>query len=296
MNFEEWIWALPSLSSFGEAIEKGLVMQTIFGKIVANQSAESVKTYILNQQDAAYKELLLSCQNLLNDIFIFEDNWDMEPCSVGYHLAPLDWTADCHGDEEWTFMLNRQEYLWKLVLAYLVEKDSRYMEQVKRFIFSWIEQVTDWYPKRTSSRTLDTAIRCLSWLNILPFLIDWGGLSEAERSQLLVSIQKQLSYLHSHYRAKDTLSNWGIFQTGAMLLAHAYIGDQVDLVELHHFARQEIEEQIQTQILEDGTQFEQSFLYHVEVYKLLLGLAFSLPDYRKQWTSILKKWQTMSYR
>ncbi len=81
-----------------------------------------------------------------------------------------------------------------------------------------------------------------------------------------------------------------------MLLAHAYIGDQVDLVELHHFARQEIEEQIQTQILEDGTQFEQSFLYHVEVYKLLLGLAFSLPDYRKQWTSILKKWQTMSYR
>lgn len=47
-----------------------------------------------------------------------------------------------------------------------------------------------------------------------------------------------------------------------MLLANAYIGDQVDLVELHHFARQEIQEQIQTQILEDGTQFEQSFLYH----------------------------------
>ncbi|MFX3993679.1 heparinase, partial [Streptococcus suis] len=67
MNFEERNWALPSLSSFGEAIEKGLFMQTIFGKIVANQSADSVKTYILNQQDAAYKDLLLSCQNLLND-------------------------------------------------------------------------------------------------------------------------------------------------------------------------------------------------------------------------------------
>ncbi|MHC3589221.1 alginate lyase family protein [Streptococcus suis] len=289
MNFEEWIWALPSLSSFGEAIEKGLVMQTIFGKIVANQSAESVKTYILNQQDAAYKQLLLSCQNLLNDIFIFEDNWDMEPCSVGYHLAPLDWTADCRGDEEWTFMLNRQEYLWKLVLAYLVEKDSRYMEQVKRFIFSWIEQVTDWHPKRTSSRTLDTAIRCLSWLNILPFLIDWGGLSEDEYKKLLASIQQQLLYLRRHYRAKDRLSNWGIFQTGAMLLAYTYIGDQVDLEELHHFAHQEIKEQIQTQILEDGTQFEQSFLYHVEVYKLLLELAFLLPAYRKKWTPVLKK-------
>ncbi|MCB2913252.1 alginate lyase family protein [Streptococcus suis] len=289
MNFEEWIWALPSLSSFGEAIEKGLVMQTIFGKIVANQSAESVKTYILNQQDAAYKQLLLSCQNLLNDIFIFEDNWDMEPCSVGYHLAPLDWTADCHGDEEWTFMLNRQEYLWKLVLAYLVEKDSRYMEQVKRFIFSWIEQVTDWHPKRTSICTLDTAIRCLSWLNILPFLIDWGGLSEDEYKKLLASIQQQLLYLRRHYRAKDRLSNWGIFQTGAMLLAYTYIGDQVDLEELHHFAHQEIKEQIQTQILEDGTQFEQSFLYHVEVYKLLLELAFLLPAYRKKWTPVLKK-------
>ncbi|HFR3428081.1 TPA: alginate lyase family protein, partial [Streptococcus suis] len=186
-------------------------------------------------------------------------------------------------------MLNRQEYLWKLVLAYLVEKDSRYMEQVKRFIFSWIEQVTDWHPKRTSSRTLDTAIRCLSWLNILPFLIDWGGLSEDEYKKLLASIQQQLLYLRRHYRAKDRLSNWGIFQTGAMLLAYTYIGDQVDLEELHHFAHQEIKEQIQTQILEDGTQFEQSFLYHVEVYKLLLELAFLLPAYRKKWTPVLKK-------
>ncbi|WP_029188557.1 alginate lyase family protein [Streptococcus suis] len=264
-------------------------MQTKFGKTVANQSAESVKAYILNQQVSAYNHLLHSCQNLLDDMFIFEDNWDMEPCSVEYHLAPLDWTADCHGDEEWTFMLNRQEYLWKLALAYLVEKDSRYMEQVKRFIFSWIEQVTDWHPKRTSSRTLDTAIRCLSWLNILPFLIDWGGLSEDEYKKLLASIQQQLLYLHRHYRAKDRLSNWGIFQTGAMLLAYTYIGDQVDLEELHHFAHQEIEEQIQTQILEDGTQFEQSFLYHMEVYKLLLELAFLLPAYRKKWTPVLKK-------
>ncbi|MGT2711446.1 alginate lyase family protein [Streptococcus oriscaviae] len=264
-------------------------MQTKFGKTVANQSAESVKAYILNQQVSAYNHLLHSCQNLLDDMFIFEDNWDMEPCSVGYHLAPLDWTADCHGDEEWTFMLNRQEYLWKLALAYLLEKDSRYMEKVKRFIFSWIEEVTDWHPKRTSSRTLDTAIRCLSWLNILPFLIDWGGLSEDEYKKLLASIQQQLLYLRRHYRAKDRLSNWGIFQTGAMLLAYTYIGDQVDLEELHHFAHQEIKEQIQTQILEDGTQFEQSFLYHVEVYKLLLELAFLLPAYRKKWTPVLKK-------
>lgn len=74
-----------------------------------------------------------------------------------------------------------------------------------------------------------------------------------------------------------------------MLLAYTYIGDQVDLEELHHFAHQEIKEQIQTQILEDGTQFEQSFLYHVEVYKLLLELAFLLPAYRKKWTPVLKK-------
>lgn len=262
-------------------------MQMESEKSTDDKSVEVLRNYVFHQQAQAYKQLHRSCQNLLDDIFIFEDNWDMEPCPIGYHLSPLDWTADCHGDEEWTFMLNRQEYLWKLVFAYLVEKDPRYMKQVKRLVFSWIEQVTDWHPKRTSSRTLDTAIRCLSWLRILPFLTSW--LAEEEYKRLLESIQQQLAYLRCHYRPKDRLSNWGIFQTGAMLLAHAYIGDKVNLEEEYRFACQEIEIQIQTQVLEDGTQFEQSFLYHVEVYKLLLEIALHLPAYRKSWTPVLKK-------
>lgn len=264
-------------------------MQIEIEKQARGKMSDTVRDYILQEQSAAYKKLALSCQHLMENLFLFDDNWDMEPCHIGYHISPLDWSADCHGDEEWTFMLNRQEYLWKLGLSYLVEKDDRYMEQVKRFIFSWVEEVTDWHPQKTNSRTLDTAIRCLTWLKLLPFLKEWDGLSEEDYDRLFGSIQKQLTYLHHQYRAKDTLSNWGIFQTGAMLLAHASIGDRVDLEEVYLFAYKEIEEQIQTQILEDGTQFEQSFLYHVEVYRLLLELAFLLPVYRKKWTPVLKK-------
>lgn len=252
-------------------------------------SLEVLRDYILSKKSKEYQDLLLACERLLENIFLFEDNWDMEPCPVAYQLSPMDWQANCHGDEEWTFMLNRQEYLWKLALAFLVEQDERYLAKVRELMMSWVEQVRDWHPKAASSRTLDTALRCLTWLKLLPILTQWKGLTELEYRRILESIQQQLVYLRIHYRPKDLLSNWGIFQTGAMLLAHAYLGHEIDIEAEYEFACGEIERQIDTQILEDGTQYEQSFLYHVEVYKLLLELAYLLPEYREPWSPVLRK-------
>lgn len=61
-------------------------------------------------------------------------------------------------------------------------------------------------------------------------------------------------------------------QTTAILLADAYYGSDLDIAAATAFARKELTQQIALQILEDGSQFEQSTMYHVEVLKSLLEL------------------------
>lgn len=246
-------------------------------------------TYIETQLKHEAVELIKSADLLCQHRFLFDDNWDMEPCPIAYHLVPLNWKSDCHGDEEWLFMLNRQEYLWKLGMAFQITGQVSYLEQIREFIASWIDQLTRLDSKDPRCRTIDTAIRCISWTRVIPLLRKTGVLSELEYTIFLQFIKQQLSFLVAQYRMKDTLSNWGIFQTVAILLVESQFGEDIDLEAEHRFATEEILLQLQTQILEDGTQFEQSFLYHVEVFQLLLELTDRIPAYASTLSGILRK-------
>ncbi|MBG9367373.1 heparinase II/III family protein [Streptococcus sp. NLN64] len=251
--------------------------------------SQSVLEILEQGQQPALKSVLKSAKLLLENIFVFDDNWDMEPCLIPYRLSPLRWDMDCHGDEEWLFMLNRQEYLWKLGLAFQLSGDSSYLEKIKDFMESWIAQVQEFSPKDLRCRTMDTAIRCISWSRVIPLLRDNAVIDDEEYYNLLQSLKNQLTFLKSNYRPKDTLSNWGIFQTVAILLVDYVFGNEVTLESERQFADAEILTQVQTQILEDGTQFEQSFLYHVEVFQLLLELAYRIPKYAVLLSDTLRK-------
>ncbi|SUN53040.1 oligohyaluronate lyase [Streptococcus dysgalactiae] len=176
-------------------------------------------------------------------------------------------------------MLNRQTYLQKLILVYLVERDERYLLTAKGFILNWIESAIPLDPKGLATRTLDTGIRCFAWVKCLIYLNLFDALTKQEESLILASMEKQLQFLHANYLDKYSLSNWGILQTTAILLADAYFGSDLDIAAATVFARKELAQQLALQILEDGSQFEQSTMYHVEVLKALLELTALVPDY-----------------
>ena len=64
--------------------------------------------------------------------FCFCDRWDMEPCSTVYEVSPFSWDACPNGDPEWIYMLNRQEYLKKMLMAYWYTGQERYVEGMKQ--------------------------------------------------------------------------------------------------------------------------------------------------------------------
>lgn len=259
-----------------------------FERIDGNQCRD----YILSHCSKDYEKVKSSLERLMDNRFMFDSPWDMEPCSKIHQIQPMVWDQVFEDDPEWAYMLNRQEYLLQFMIGYVVEGDKDYIQKCKFFLFDWIEQVREFSPQSLMTRTLDTGIRSFTWLKLLLLLLKFDLLEEKELEKILVSLEKQIDFMKSYYRAKYTLSNWGILQTIPMLAIYHFFSDKMNLEEAYHFASEELKQQIETQILGDGSQFEQSILYHVEVYKALLDLCLLLPDLQDSYQELLEKMAT----
>ncbi|MGT2933087.1 heparinase II/III domain-containing protein [Streptococcus catagoni] len=247
------------------------------------------RDYILKNEKETYLKLKETVDMMMEHTFVFNDNWDMEPSFIPHHLDKLDWDKQATDDPEWNFMLNRQTYLFKFLVLYLLEKDSKYLAKIKYFINDWIDKHPVLEVNSLYSRTLDTGIRTFTWLKILLYLRHFKAITVEEEDKILAAIRRQFLFLYQNYLDKYSLSNWGILQTTAMLATFYYYEDKLDFPEIKAFAQAELIQQLRLQILEDGTQYEQSIMYHVQVYKALLELAIFAPEYRELLEDTLKK-------
>lgn len=247
------------------------------------------REYILKYQSSQYRDIKNSVNQLMEQIFVFDDNWDMEPCIKPYYLPELQWDIPVTDDLEWNYMLNRQQYLLKFLVVYLVEKDAIYCKKLKYYIFHWISCHYELRSDALISRPLDTGIRCFTWLKIILFLKHFNEIDTHELKIIEESIKEQLIFLKENYLEKYSLSNWGIFQTTAILACLYHFQWEEELPELKAFAFSELLEQLRLQVLEDGSQYEQSILYHVEVYRTLLELAILVPKYKHILNPTLEK-------
>lgn len=232
------------------------------------------------------KRSIKRAKQLQQHIIVFDNNWDMEPCATPYQLSNLQWNKSVNGDEEWCFMLNRMEYLNHLLIAAMVEEDEQYLLTWQEYVCSWIKA----HPviqAEPSTRTLDTAIRCVAWLRGIELMKD--RLDAFLITQIYDSIQKQFAYLKDSYISKYTLSNWGILQTSAILYGMPLLEKTHQDPLILSWAKEEFKIQCEVQIYDEGYTWEQSTMYHVEV------LLYALLVYqRMKWPWLREKLQMMS--
>ena len=214
------------------------------------------------------EKILRQADWLMEQKFCFCDRWDMEPCSTVYEVSPFSWDTCPNGDPEWVYMLNRQEYLKKLLMAYWYTGQERYVEGMKQYILDWVRQ----NPKETfgslMTRTIDTGIRCASWTPLLLHLLAMERIKEEELFEILESMEQQFLYLYQSYVPKYRQSNWGVLQTTSILQNAAWFGECFCLEEMKRiaeWAKDELLYQLESQIYGDGSHWEQSMMYHIEV-------------------------------
>lgn len=231
------------------------------------KTAEYVKKYCKEEAE----KLIRQADMLLEQNFIFQDKWDMEPCNIPYKMTLDTWVESPNGDEEWVFMLNRHDFLPKLWYAWVLTGDGKYVDKLRWYLFDWIKKNPITEKGNDATRTIDTGIRCMNWTGLILPMYAEGFLEDEEVMRLLSSMGEQFLNLKKRYIPKYSLSNWGVLQTTAMCAA--YIWYREFLPEgIETWAWEELAEQLELQILEDGAHWEQSAMYHVEVLNICTKL------------------------
>lgn len=213
--------------------------------------------------DAA-KELIAHADELMHQTFTFNKTWDMERCLTPYTLPVIDWNDHQNDDPEWCFMLSRMDYLDHLLLASLLTGDIAYADKAKEYILNWITA----HPtivSEPSTRTLDTGIRVMNWMEALPYLSMLHALTEDELTRITDSMFAQMQYLKENYLPKYKTSNWGSIQTCAIVSVLPFLRADFLSDPLYQWALDEMTLQFSIQVYPDGMHWEQSTMYHIEV-------------------------------
>lgn len=213
--------------------------------------------------DAA-KEIIAHADELMHQTFTFNKTWDMERCLTPYTLPVIDWNTHQNDDPEWCFMLSRMDYLDHLLLASLLTGDIAYADKAKEYILNWIAA----HPtivSEPSTRTLDTGIRVMNWMEALPYLSMLHALTEDELTRITDSMFAQMQYLKENYLPKYKTSNWGSIQTCAIVSVLPFLRADFLSDPLYQWALDEMTLQFSIQVYPDGMHWEQSTMYHIEV-------------------------------
>ena len=225
-----------------------------------DNTVEYVKKYCKEDAD----ELIRQADMLLNQTFVFQDKWDMEPCRVPYTISLDTWVESPNGDEEWVFMLNRHDFLLKLWYAFLLTDEEKYIAKLRWYIFDWIKKNPITEKGTDATRTIDTGIRCMNWCYLILPMYAIGVINDEEVVHLLDVLNEQILNMRKRYIGKYTLSNWGVLQTTAICVAYTLYREFLS-EEIEAWAWNELANQLELQILDDGGHWEQSAMYHVEV-------------------------------
>ncbi|MDD4849252.1 MAG: heparinase II/III family protein [Gemmiger sp.] len=200
---------------------------------------------------------------ICGNTFLFREHWEMEQTSNPVHFdETVDWSHIPAGDPEWLYALNRHTIFLNLGKAWRYTGDPQYPHHFARLMQSWLAQV----PLTTASkqdtwRSLEVGIRCGNWLRTLRLFENSPALTPALKAGMENSLLQHGEYLMEAYTDFHRLSNWGILQDHGLFLLGIYF----NRAGWQQTALARMAENLHRAVMQDGTHWEQSPLYHCEV-------------------------------
>ena len=271
----------------------------------------------VNQDDAKYikktypiggSKTLKTANDVLKHNFLFRDDWDMEKTNIPYQFqGAIDWKAIPNGDEEWCFMLNRHKYWIDLGKAYLLTGNEKYAK-------GFVDQVTHWIDnnplddslKKRSWRRIEAGIRCENWIKSFEYVKNSKSITPEFLSKFLASLYQHGVYLNSSFSDFSKTSNWGVLEFQGFFNLSLFLDDFKIASQWQADAIDKLNTCINLQILEDGSQWEQSPIYHNEVFHCFMNvnllaqrnnivLPVSIVEKTKSMAYANIKWQKPNY-
>lgn len=245
---------------------------------------------------------------VLDKYFLFRYEWDMEKTNIPHQFkGEIDWAAIPNGDEEWCYMLNRHRYWIDLGKAYLLTGKERYAK-------GFVDQATHWIDnnplqdnlKNLSWRRIEAGIRIENWIKTFEYVKYSKHLTPEFLAKFLNSLHEHATYLNSSFSNFSKTSNWGVLEFQGVFNASQFLTEFKDAQQWQNEAINNLTTCIDLQILPDGTQWEQSPMYHNEVFHCYMNVnllaqqkGIALPDAILQKTKDMAlanvKWQKPNF-
>ncbi|MBJ7882982.1 alginate lyase family protein [Gelidibacter salicanalis] len=235
---------------------------------------------------------------VLDKYFLFRYDWDMEKTNIPHQFkGEIDWKAIPNGDEEWCYMLNRHRYWVDLGKAYMLTGKEKYAK-------GFVDQATHWIDnnpikeelKRLSWRRIEAGIRIENWIKAFEFIKHSKHVTPEFLAKYLNSLHEHATYINSDFNNFSKTSNWGVLEFQGVFNASQFLTEFKDAQKWQDDALANLTTCIDLQILPDGTQWEQSPMYHNEVFHCYMNVnllaqqkGIELPE------TIVQKTKDMAY-
>ena len=238
-------------------------------EIFAVGDAEKVAAYCRENWQEDVEHVLRTAEDACENTFLFDYRWDMERTWEPVHFdQEIDWSLIPWGDPEFVWQFNRHRFLPCMAQAYIMTGEEKYAEHYVRLLEDWIDRSESGENAEQGPwRTLETGIRAEVWLASLPLILESSAVTESFLDKVETCLRKHQKRLYENFQPHKYISNWGVLEACGMLLFSLVLPDSEKELGA---AIKRLEDTAKVQVLEDGMQWEQSPMYHNEVYHCFL--------------------------
>lgn len=238
-------------------------------RIFGLDDMEKVSAYSRENWGSEVLHVIEAADNACEDRFVFDFPWDMERTWKPMHfIGEIDWSLIPWEDREFLWQFNRHRFLPCLAQAYRMTGKEKYAENYVRLMEDWIDRAEEGENIDLGPwRTLETGIRAEMWLSSLPLVAESLAVDESFLDKVEQCLRKHQKRLYDNFQPHKYISNWGVLESCGLLLFSLVLPDSRKELET---ALKRLEDAAAVQVLEDGMQWEQSPMYHNEVYHCFL--------------------------
>lgn len=256
--------------------------------------AEYVKQNCREEAD----KIIALADDIVAQKFLLNLRWDMERTYTPVIFdKEIDWLCQPGDDPEWIYAFNRMRFWICLGQAYALTKDEKYANAFVSQMCRWVKTVRMDDPKNEKAwRTIEAGLRMEYWLKAMCYFEPSPAVTDEVMETFIGSMTEHAEFIMSVYNSYNLMSNWGVLANHGLFLAGVMLPSTLQTAEYRSEALRRLAQEITIQVYRDGTQWEQSPMYHNEVTHDFLDVVLlarrngiSLPE------SIFSKTRDMCY-
>lgn len=215
--------------------------------------------------------ILRIADEVCENTFLFDLSWDMERTYEPVTFPEdIDWSFTPSGDPEFVWQFNRHRYFICLGQAWRLTGDEKYVKGFLRLINDWMDRVPLNEKNGTGPwRMLETGLRGETWTKAIRYFKDSSLITEDFLERFAACLRLHAQRLVEKGGDARLQSNWCVLENSGLFEIAMGLPQTEETGRWAALALKRIRESVKVQVYEDGSQWEQSPMYHNEVYHCL---------------------------